>query len=111
MEVIINLLIIQFLLVFVLDYTDAVDELFTPLVKRLTGAKIGRLGKPWSCSTCMSVWLGLLYLLCVGHFTFPYLAFVAFLAAMTPVTLDIIWFVRDFLQTVIFWFRYITGIK
>lgn len=95
MEVILNLIIIQFILVFILDYSGAVEDLFTPLVKRITGAKIGHLGKPWSCSTCMTVWLGMLYLLCVGHFTFPYLAAVAWLAALTPVTLDIINLVKD----------------
>lgn len=101
MEIIINLLIIQFLLVFILDYSGAVDELFTPLVKRLTGAKIGHLGKPWSCSTCMTVWLGMFYLLCVRHFTFPYLAALAALAALTPVTLSVINLVRDLLEALI----------
>lgn len=101
MEVIINLLIIQFILVFILDYSGAVDDLFTPLVKRITGAKIGRLGKPWACSTCMTVWLGLLYLLCVGRFTFPYLAAVAAVAALAPVTLDLMHLIKDLLTALI----------
>lgn len=111
MEVIIGLLLIQALCVFVIDYTGAVEELFTQLVKRLTGAKIGTLGKPWDCSLCMTIWLSLLWLLIKGSFTLPYIGLVALLAALTPVTLDIIWFVRDFLQAIVGWLRYITGLK
>lgn len=110
MAVLLNLLIIQFLLVFILDYSGAVDELFTPLVKKITGAKIGHLGKPWSCSLCQTVWLGMLYLLCVGHFTFPYLAALAALAALTPVTLSVIHLVRDLLEAFVTFVYHIFGI-
>lgn len=111
MEIIIGLLLIQALCVFVIDYTGAVEELFTPLVKRLTGAKIGTIGKPFNCSLCSTVWLSLLWLLCKGSFTLSYIGLVALLAALTPVTLDIIWFVRDFLQGIVAWLRYITGLN
>ena len=105
-----NLLIIQFLCVFVLDYSGAVDDLFTPLVKRITGAKIGNLGKPWSCSMCMSFWLGLLYILVAGNFTFPYLAAVAALSALTPVTLDLMHLVKDLCTRIIDFIYVVFGI-
>lgn len=92
-----DLIIIQFLCVFVLDFSGAVDEFLTPIAKWITGAKIGRLGKPWSCSLCMTFWIGLLYLIITGHFTFPYVAAVAGLAALTPVTLDLMHLVKDLL--------------
>ena len=111
MEIALEILLIQALCVFVIDYTGAVEEMLTPIVKRLTGAKIGTLGKPLSCSLCMSFWLGLIWLLVKGSFTLPYIGFVAVLSALTPVTLDIIWFVRDFLQAIVGWLRYITGLK
>ncbi len=111
MEIALEILLIQALCVFVTDYTGAVEEMLTPIVKRLTGAKIGTLGKPWNCSTCQTWWLGLIWLLVKGSFTLPYIGFVAVLAALTPVTLDIIWFVRDFLQAIVGWLRYITGLK
>lgn len=111
MDIFIGLLLIQALCVFVIDYTGAVEELFTPIVKRLTGAKIGTLGKPFNCSLCSTVWLGLLWLLIKGSFTLPYIGLVALLAALTPVTLDLIWLVRDFLQRVIGWLRYIMGLN
>ena len=110
MEIIIELLIIQALLVFVIDYSGAVDEMFTPLVKKITGAKIGHLGKPWSCSTCQTWWIGLIWIAIRGCFNLPYIGLVALLAALTPVTLDVLWLVRDFLQMVIHWLRWITGL-
>lgn len=97
----IDLIIIQFLCVFVLDFSGAVDDLFTPLVRRLTGSKVGHLGKPWSCSLCMTVWVGLLWLICTGHFTLPFIAAVAGLAALTPVTLDLMHLVKDLLTALI----------
>lgn len=111
MEIALGLLLIQALCVFVIDYTGAVEEMLTPIVKRLTGAKIGTIGKPFNCSLCSTFWLGLIWLLVKGSFTLPYIGFVAVLAALTPVTLDIIWFVRDFLQAIVGWLRYITGLK
>ena len=111
MEIILELLLIQALCVFVIDYTGAVDEMLTPIVKRLTGAKIGHIGKPLNCSLCSTFWAGLIWLICKGSLTLPYLGVLALLAALTPVTLDIIWLVRDFLQGVVNWLRYITGLK
>lgn len=106
-----ELLILQALVVFVIDYSGAVEDMFTPLVRRLTGTKIGTIGKPFSCSLCMTFWTGIIWLLVKGSFTLPYIGLVALLAAMTPVTLDIIWFIRDFLQRLIAWFRCLTGIN
>ena len=106
----IDLLIIQFLCVFVIDFSGAVDDLLTPLVKRITGARIGRLGKPFSCSLCMTFWAGLLYILLTGHFTLPYLAAVAGLAALTPVTLDIMNLVKDLASAFITFVYRIFGI-
>lgn len=110
MDPILVLLIIQFLVVAVIDYSSAVEELFTPLARKITGAKIGELGKPWSCSFCMNFYAGLLAIIIMHCFTLPYIAAVLGLSILTPVTLDLIWFVRDFIQRVIGWLRYITGL-
>lgn len=103
-------MIIQFLIVAVVDYSGAVEDLLTPLVRKITGAKIGHLGKPWSCSLCMNLYAGLIAIAVMGCFTLPYIAAVMGLSILTPVTLDIIHFVKDFLQTVVYWLRYITGL-
>ena len=110
MDPILVLLIIQFLVVFVVDYSGAVEDMFTPIVRKITGAKIGTLGKPFSCSLCMNFYSGLLALIIMHKFTLPYIAAVLGLSILTPVTLDLIWFVRDFIQRVIGWLRYITGL-
>lgn len=110
MSVIINLVILQFLVVFVIDYSGAVDELFTPIVRKITGSRIGRIGKPLSCSLCTFLYTGLIAIAIMKSFTLPYIGLVALLAALTPVTLDIIHFVKDFLQTIVVWLRWITGL-
>ena len=89
------LLIIQFLAVFVIDYSGAVEELLTPLVRKLTGSKVGSIGKPFSCSLCMTFWTGLLYIVIAGLPFFEYVWIVALLAALTPLTFAAINFFKD----------------
>ena len=107
---ILTLLIIQFLTVAVIDYSGAVEDLFTPIAKRLTGAKIGTIGKPWSCSFCMNLWLGLLALLVTGSFTLPWIAAVMGLSILTPVTYLLIGFIRDLLEKIIETFYNLFGL-
>ena len=89
------LLIIQFLAVFIIDYSGAVEELLTPLVKKLTKSRIGHIGKPWSCSLCTTFWVGLLYIVIAGLPFCQYIWIVALLAALTPLTYAAINFVKD----------------
>lgn len=110
MDPILVLLIIQFLTVAVIDYSGAVEDMFTPLVRKITGSKIGTIGKPFSCSFCLNFWLGLIALLIMKSFTLPYIAAVMGLSILTPVTLDLIHMVKDFLERIIGWFRWLTGL-
>lgn len=104
------LLIIQFLTVFVIDYSGAVEDLLTPIVKRLTGSKIGHIGKPFNCSLCSTLWLGLLYIIIAGLPFFPYIALVALLSILTPVTYALINFVKDLLFKVLEWLYWALGL-
>lgn len=90
-----DLLLIQFICVCVIDVAGAVDDMLTPLVRRLTGSKIGHIGKPLSCSLCMTFWTGLLYLLCAGGISIPNLAYVLALSILTPLTYLAVCFVKD----------------
>lgn len=103
------LLLIQFLAVFIIDYSGAVEELLTPLVKRLTGSRIGHIGKPFNCSLCTTFWVGLLYVLIAG-LGFEYVALVAALAAFTPVTFTAINFIKDLCFKVFEWLYTLLGI-
>lgn len=42
--------------------------------------------KPFTCSLCMSFWCGIIYLLCTGNFTIPYLAITLGIAISTRIT-------------------------
>ena len=96
-----TLFLIQVICVCITDVLGAVDEMLTPIVRKVTGSRIGKLGKPWNCSTCQTFWLGLIYILLTGTFSVYSLAFLVGLAVMTPVTYLTINFVRDFLEKII----------
>lgn len=89
------LFLVQFICVCIVDVLGAVDEMLTPLVKRLTGSKIGHIGKPLNCSTCLTWWIGLFYILFAGEFTLPNIAYVLALSVLTPVTYLVICTIKD----------------
>lgn len=103
-------IIIQFLCVFIIDYSGAVEDLLTPIVKRLTGARIGRIGKPFNCSLCSTLWTSLLYLIIAGLPFFEWIWVIALLCIMTPVTYAAINFVKDFCFKVFEWLYAVLGI-
>lgn len=103
MEPLSILLIIQFLCVFVIDYSGFIEDGLTPLVRRLTGSKVGSIGKPFSCSLCCTTWAGLLYIIIAGLPFWQYIWIVAALAALTPVTFTFVNFVKDFCFKVFEW--------
>lgn len=108
MNILVNLLLIQFILVFITDYSGFPEDFIKNNLKKVF--KIGEPSKIFTCSLCQTTWFGLLYLLITGHFTIPFIAFNFLLAALTPVTLDLVWLVRDFLTSLIGMIRYIIGI-
>ena len=96
--ILINLLLIQFIVVFIVDDSGVIDSIKLLISRILTKGKIETTNfdiKPFSCSLCMTFWIGLIYLFCVGQFTIPYIAFVCLLAAMVPVTNNTIIIIRD----------------
>ena len=97
---ILNIFIIQFILVAAIDYLGFVDEL-NPIFRRITGSKIGSIGKPWSCSTCMSWWLSLLYIIITGNISFGNVALCMAAALSTPITLDLIHLIKDIATNII----------
>ena len=80
MNIIFNLLIIAWLCVFIIDMSGIIDEVQARLRKV---CPLYTLGKPFTCSLCMTWWVSLAYLLIVGKFTLPYIAVAALLAVMT----------------------------
>ena len=82
-------------MVAVIDYLGFVDEALTPLFKKLTGAKIGSIGRPFSCSTCMTFWLSLFYVIITGNLSFGNVGLCMAAALTTSITLDLIHLIKD----------------
>lgn len=89
-----DLFLISLICVLIIDVSGFIEELELILAKWLKVSKV-RMPKPFSCSFCMTWWVGLAYLICVGSVTLPYLAAVLLLAALTPVTGGIVFNLRD----------------
>lgn len=104
------LFLLQFVCVCIIDVTGAVDDMLTPLFKRITGSRIGHIGKPFNCSLCMTFWTGLIYLLCVGAFNLPNIAYVLALAILTPITYLTICFAKDLATKIIEFLYNVLGI-
>lgn len=94
-----TLLIIQFLVVAITDYSGFTEDAIKPLFKKWF--VVGTPSKIFICSFCQNWWLGLIALLITGNFTLPWIAAVMGLSILTPVTYLLITFVRDFLEKII----------
>ena len=98
-----NLLMMCLVLVFIIDISGVVDH-----IKRLVWrfAYKGKReyrdfeAKPFDCSLCATWWCGLIYL-CFTSLTWCNVAYVAFLAFMTPVFKDLLNMVKDFIAKMI----------
>lgn len=89
-----DLLIIQMVIVFIIDLSGIIDELEKMLAKWLKVSKV-RIPKPFSCSLCSSWWTGLIYLIIIGQFTIPMIGYVALLAYLTPVAYNFLLMVKE----------------
>lgn len=101
---IINLLCMTLTIVFVIDLSGAVDTLKQLISRMLTNNKISSTNfnlKPFDCSLCTTWWMGLIYLLVTGTFTYPMVAFVALLAFLADVFTNILLLLKDGIITLI----------
>jgi hypothetical protein len=98
--ILLNLLCIQLIWVLILDISGFMDSVKLAISKFLTSRHIAKADyriKPFDCSLCMTFWTGLIYIICLHQFTIPLLAYILFIAVMTPVTKDFIILIRDLL--------------
>ena len=95
---IIDLILIQLIIVFIIDLSGAVESFKLFLSKILTKGKIQTTNfdlKPFTCSLCSTWWIGLIYLLICHSFTIPYIALVALLSYLTPLSSSILLLIKD----------------
>ena len=98
MEILLNLLIIQFIIVFIADISGFMDDGVEPLLGRIFKIKHFKLKtKPFKCSLCLCTWVGLIYILIKGCFTIPMIGYVLLLAFLTPVAYSILIDIRELL--------------
>lgn len=95
---ILNLLLLQLIIVFIIDISGFVDTMKAKLAKLLTKGKFKssyyRL-RPFDCSLCATFWTGLIFLLITHQFTLTYIAFICLLAATTTITRDTFYTISD----------------
>lgn len=96
--ILLNLLLIQFIVVVIIDDSGVIDSIKRLISRILTKGKIETTNfdlKPFSCSYCSNFWVGIIYLLCVGQFNIPYIAFVLLLSSFCPITLSLLNLAKD----------------
>lgn len=82
MQVIINLTILSFILVFIIDKSGVIDSI-KHFIGKYLGIKDVQL-KPFECSLCMTFWTDLIYLAFFSTFNLYYFLYTCFLAFSTP---------------------------
>lgn len=96
--ILINLLIIQFIIVFIADISGFIDDGIEPMLGRIFKMKYFKLkNKPFKCSLCLCTWIGLIYILITGNFTIPMIGYVLLLAFLTPVAYNLLIGLKEFL--------------
>lgn len=95
---IIDLILIQLIIVYVIDLSGVIDSIKLFISKHLTKSKIVTTNfsiKPFDCSLCSTWWIGLIYLIICHSFTIPYIALVALLSFLTPISSNILLLMKD----------------
>jgi len=91
----INLLIISFMVVYVLDLSGFVEEGIQPFFRKYFKGPLKT--KPFLCSLCMTHHICLIYILIIGKFSIALWGYVCLLSFLTPVWYNILVGLRDFL--------------
>lgn len=102
--VIVNLILIAFICVFIVDISGAIDSIKSGIKWVLTKGKMTNsdyMLKPFDCSLCMTFWSGLIYLIIIGQFTFPYVAIVCLLCTFCGLIKSSILLVEDIITKII----------
>lgn len=91
----INLILIHLMIVYVLDISGFVDDGIQPFFRKHFKGPLK--SKPWLCSRCQSLWIGLIYIIIAGKITIPYMAFCMLLSFLAPITYLMLTGLYDFL--------------
>ena len=98
---ILDLILIQLIIVFLIDLSGAITSLKLFISKHLTKGKIVSADfsfRPWDCSLCMTHWCCLLYLIIFKDLSLVTYSITCILAFFTPITNDILLNMRDLIN-------------
>ena len=100
---ILTLILIQIITVNLIDLSGIVDTIKHFLWKKYvkTGDYHNLNLKPFSCSYCMNHHIAVIYLLIIGKFTFINYTVVLILSLLTPITGDLLLWLKDTLTWLI----------
>jgi len=111
MMIIINLILITIIVCFIVDCSGVMTDIRKFVAKQIfkyTKVKVDYNDlklKPVGCSLCSVWWSGLIYLIIVGKFTIPYIAFVAFLSLISSNISGLLLAVKDYLAAFEMWLQ------
>ena len=88
MEIFLNLLLIHLIIVYVLDISGFVDDGIQPFFRKHLGGNLK--SKPWLCSRCQSLWIGLIYIIIAGKLSLPWFACCMMFSFLAPITANIL---------------------
>ena len=103
MNTIINILLITLIVVFIVDLSGIIDTLKYWIWKKFVkyGDYHNLQLKPLDCSLCMTWWINLIYIIAIGKFTIPYLAFISLCSLLSSKIADIEQYIEDLLTYII----------
>ena len=106
-----DLFLIALICVVIIDISGFIEDIEIILAKWLK-VKSVRIPKPFSCSFCLTHWIGLAYLLFCGALSLSSYAVLLLACVLTPVIGEAVWHFRDALGVwVNFIYLTITGYK
>lgn len=95
----VDILYIALICVLIVDISGFIDEMEGILSKWLHIK--AHIPKPFSCSLCLSHWLGLIYITATHQLTLQMYAYVLFVACMSSLMSQTYWLIHTALQTLI----------
>lgn len=99
MSIYIQLLLVAFIVIFIVDLSGFTDTLLD-IVSKVKGHRVESL-RPFTCSLCMTWWCCLIWSLCSGHFTLSVIAFSAALATLSFPLTQVFIFIREGLNRLV----------
>lgn len=98
-----NLFLIELIFVIGLDVLHFWDEISKIISKIITKGKVEKSFdlKPFSCSTCLSFWTNLIYIICTGHFSIINVAIIIVMAMFAPELGGLIYMFKSWIAALI----------